>query len=71
MDSQARVPRNGQSAQASCLTCRVVGSSVCAACSAYLTSLIYIGQPKTRGHMYGLAAGAVLFGALGIARAVA
>lgn len=54
----------------SCLSCRVVGASVCTACSAYLAGTMYLGHAKSKGHKYGLAAGAVLFGALAVARAV-
>lgn len=71
--SQTSSERKDQTAsppEQSCLSCRVVGASVCTACSAYLAGTMYLGHAKSKGHKYGLAAGAVLFGALAVARAV-
>ena len=69
-ESSERNDQNASPPEQPCLSCRVVGASVCTACSAYLAGTVYLGHAKSKGHKYGLAAGAVLFGALAVARAV-
>ena len=53
-----------------CMTCRVLGTTVCGACSAYLAGHLYLVRPASRGHRIGLAAGSALFAGLGVLRAV-
>lgn len=53
-----------------CMTCRVVGTTVCGACSAYLAGHLYLVQPASRSHRIGLIAGSALFAGLGVLRAV-
>ncbi len=53
-----------------CMTCRVLGTTVCGACSAYLAGHLYLMRPASRGHRIGLAAGSALFAGLGWLRAV-
>ena len=53
-----------------CMTCRVLGTTVCGACSAYLAGHLYLVRPASRGHRVGLAAGSALFAGLGVLRAV-
>lgn len=55
--------------QQDCTTCRVLGTTVCAACSAYLAGHLYLVQPASRSHRVGLIAGAALFAGLGVLRA--
>ena len=52
-----------------CMTCRVLGTTVCGACSAYLAGHLYMVQPSSRSHRIGLAAGATLFAGLAVLRA--
>ncbi len=59
----------GITPQQDCTTCRVLGTSVCAACSAYLAGHMYLAQPASRSHRLGLIAGAALFAGLGVLRA--
>lgn len=56
--------------QHDCMTCRVLGTTVCGACSAYLAGHLYMVRPASRGHRVGLAAGAALFAGLGVLRAI-
>ena len=52
-----------------CTTCRVLGTNVCGACSAYLAGHLYMVQPSSRSHRIGLAAGATAFAGLAVLRA--
>ena len=56
---------------APCITCKVVGVTVCTACAAYLAVLSTTATPPaSRVHCISLAAGALLFGGMGLARAI-
>lgn len=52
-----------------CMTCRVLGTTVCGACSAYLAGHLYMVQPSSRSHRMALAAGATAFAGLAVLRA--
>ena len=52
-----------------CMTCRVLGTTVCGACSAYLAGHLYMVQPSSRSHRIALAAGATAFAGLAVLRA--
>lgn len=53
-----------------CMTCRVTGTLVSGACSAYLAGHLYLVRPVSRGHRISLAAGSALFAGLALLRAV-
>jgi hypothetical protein len=59
-----------QQQQADCMQCRVVGSGVCLAASAYLVMHNFAQQPASRVHRAVMLAAAGGFLALGIARAL-
>lgn len=67
----APAPRREQDQAADCLTCRVVGVTVCGACAAYLAGSLHSAPPANRAHRIGLAAGTLLFSGLALARAFA
>ena len=58
------------SAPQDCMTCRVLGTTVCGACSAYLAGHLYLVRPASRSHRLSLVAGSALFAGLGVLRAV-
>ena len=63
----------GQAADSShqdCMTCRVTGTLVSSACSAYLAGHLYLVRPVSRGHRISLAAGSALFAGLAVLRAI-
>lgn len=53
-----------------CMTCRVLGTTICGACSACLAGHLYLVRPASRSHRVGLALGSALFAGLGVLRAV-
>ena len=66
----ASAEHSAEGASRDCMTCRVLGTTVCGACSAYLAGHLYLVRPASRSHRLSLVAGSALFAGLGVLRAV-
>ena len=68
--AEASAVQAADSSHQDCMTCRVTGTLVSGACSAYLAGHLYLVRPVSRGHRVSLAAGSALFAGLAVLRAI-